>query len=154
MLVTQGNLAMTYSMLGRDEQASSMHRDVYSGYVRLNGEEHLNTLIAACNYASSLRELRRFDEAKALLRETTPVVRRVIGESNDLTLKMRLLYAVALYEDAAATLHDLCEAVNMLEELERTARRVFGGAHPLTSRIEDDLRLARAVLDQSSGYSL
>ena len=59
---------------------------------------------------------------------------------------MRLLYAVALYEDAAATLHDLCEAVNMLEELERTARRVFGGAHPLTSRIEDDLRLARAVL--------
>ena len=48
--------------------------------------------------------------------------------------------------DPAATLHDLREAVNMLEELERTARRVLGGAHPLTSAIEDDSRYARAAL--------
>jgi hypothetical protein len=34
----------------------------------------------------------------------------------------------------------------MLEELERTARRVLGGAHPLTSAIEYELRDARAAL--------
>ena len=30
--------------------------------------------------------------------------------------------------------------------MERTARRVFGGAHPLTSAIEGDMRSARAAL--------
>ena len=33
-----------------------------------------------------------------------------------------------------------------LEDTERTARRVFGGAHLLTMQIEDDLRDARAAL--------
>ena len=33
-----------------------------------------------------------------------------------------------------------------LEEIERTARRVFGGAHPLTVDIEGELRDARAAL--------
>jgi hypothetical protein len=35
------------------------------------------------------------------------------------------------------------EAVTMLEELERTARRVFGAAHPITSGIESSLQVAR-----------
>ena len=45
-----------------------------------------------------------------------------------------------------ASLDDLREAVTTLEETERIARRVLGGAHPLTSAIEDDLRDARATL--------
>ena len=53
---------------------------------------------------------------------------------------------MALSEDPAATLHDLREAVNMLEELERTARRVLGGAHPTTVGIEDTLQDAQAAL--------
>ena len=34
----------------------------------------------------------------------------------------------------------------MLEELDRTARRVLGGAHPLTEGIETSLREARPAL--------
>jgi hypothetical protein len=34
----------------------------------------------------------------------------------------------------------------MLEETVGTARRVFGGAHPLAANIEDALRDARAAL--------
>ena len=34
----------------------------------------------------------------------------------------------------------------MLEDTERIARRVLGGAHPLTARIEIHLRDARAAL--------
>ena len=33
-----------------------------------------------------------------------------------------------------------------LEEMKRTARRVFGGQHPTTTGIEGDLRNARAAL--------
>jgi len=52
----------------------------------------------------------------------------------------------ALYKDDDATIDDLREAVTTLEETERIARRVFGGAHPLTWTIEDDLRDTRAAL--------
>ena len=59
---------------------------------------------------------------------------------------MRWAYTRALSDDPVASLDDLHEAVSKLEELERTARRVFGGAHPLVAGIERDLRKARAGL--------
>ena len=55
-------------------------------------------------------------------------------------------YADALYRDADATLDDLREAVTTLEDVERTARRVLGGAHPITLAIERRLRGAQAAL--------
>ena len=93
-----------------------------------------------------LGELRRLKEAKSLLRKTIPVARRVLGVNNDLTLRMRWCYAIVLYDDAAATLDDLRESVTTLEDTERTARRVFGGAHPLTGNIRETLQTARAAL--------
>ena len=146
----QNNLACTYTQIGRVEQASCILRDVYSGRLKLSGEESLATLAAASNYASSLVDLpqglQRFEEAKSLLRTVLPVARRVLGESNDLTLGMRWRYAEALCWDTAATLDDVREAITTLEDTERTARRVLGGAHPLTSTIEGYLREARAAL--------
>ena len=59
---------------------------------------------------------------------------------------MRALYAQSIYYDAAATIDDLREAVTTLEDAEPTARRVYGGAHPLTKIIEETLRKARAAL--------
>ena len=80
------------------------------------------------------------------MRKTMPVALRVLGESHELTLKMQCGYAQSLYRDDAATLDDLREAVETLEETERTARRVLGGAHPLTADIEEALGEARATL--------
>ena len=124
-----------------------MRRDIYSGRLKLSGEEHERTLRAASNYAASLARLRQSKEAKSLLRKTIPAARRILGESNQITLHLRCNYALALYEDPAATLDDLREAVTTIEETERTARRVFGGTHPLTVDIEDELRAARAALN-------
>ena len=81
-----------------------------------------------------------------LLRKIMPVAQRVLGESNVLTLKMRTIYAAALFDDTGATLDDLREAVTTLEDAERIARRVLGGAHPATTAIEQSLRNARAAL--------
>ena len=146
ILYTQANLANTYQKLRRLEEARSMERDVYSGLLRLNGEEHPHTLQAANNYAASLIKLERYEEARSLLRTMLPVARRVLGESNDLTLGLRTNYAQSLYFDAAATLNDLREAVTTLADTERIARRVFGGAHPTTTGVAYDLREARAAL--------
>ena len=104
------------------------------------------TLRAAYNYAETLGHLQRSEEAKSLMRKTVPVARRVLGEGNGLTLGMHLNYAQSLYRDADATLDDLREAVTTLEVAKRTARRVYGGAHPHTSAIEGALRYARAAL--------
>ena len=123
-----------------------MWRDVYAGCVKLFGEEHPSTLREANNYAINLFSQRRFEEAKSLLRKMLPVARRVLGEGNRLTLKMRSLYSQTLYHDTGATLDDLGEAVTTLEETVRIARRVMGGAHPLTEVIHGELRRSRAVL--------
>ena len=59
---------------------------------------------------------------------------------------MRWMYAKVIYHDTDATLDDLREAVTTLVDVGRIARRVLGGAHPITSAIEDDLRQWRAAL--------
>ena len=124
-----------------------MEREVYSGRLKLNGEEHEQTLVAANNYAASLIGLQRFEEVKAIMRKTIPAARRVLGDSHAFTLGMRRLYATALYRDPGATLDDLHEAVTTLEDVAPIARRVLGCAHPTTKGIEDALQKARAARD-------
>ena len=80
------------------------------------------------------------------MRTSLPVARRVLGEGNDLMLKLRWSYAEALYLDAGATVDDLRKAVTILVETTRTAQRVFGGAHPMTVGIEKALQCARSAL--------
>ena len=123
-----------------------MRREIYSGRLKLHGQEDSETLLAGFNYAVSLRDLRRLEEAKSLFRKMLPVARRVLGETNILTLRTRWLYANTLYMDASATLDDVREAVETLENTEWTARRVLGGAHPIAEVIEQSLRRARAAL--------
>ena len=139
----QTNLAITYGELGRLEEALRLRQDVYSGWSKRHGVEHRDTLRAANNYAWGLINLRRFEEARTLLRKMTPVARRILGDDNSLTLVMRWAYARS-YGDTDATLDDLREAVMTLEEIEPIARQVFGGAHPLTEGIEENLQVVRA----------
>ena len=69
------------------------------------------------------------------------------GESNELTLRMRKVDAIALYKADGATLRDLREAVATLEDTARIARRVFGGNHPLATGIGREIQISRAALD-------
>ena len=48
-----------------------------------------------------------------------------------------------LFEDPTATLDGLRKAATTLKETGRTARRVLGGAHPLTKKMGQNLRDAR-----------
>ena len=79
ILVVQSNLALTYRALRQDDRALNMRQECYSGWLKLKGEEHIDTLLAANNYANILNDMQRHAEAKALLRKTMPVARRVVG---------------------------------------------------------------------------
>ena len=59
----------------------------------------------------------------------------------------RHFFVSASSSDDASTLDDLREAATTLEDTARTARRVLGGAHPLTVDIEHGLRLLREALE-------
>ena len=100
----------------------------------------------ASNYALSLIDLQRFEEARSVLRKMVPVARRVLGDCDRNTFTLRWHYALALYLDTGATLDDLREAVVTLEDTVRIVRRVLGGAHPTTEGLVKDLRNARAAL--------
>ena len=52
----------------------------------------------------------------------------------------------SIVQDDGATLDELREAVTTLEDTARIARRVLGGAHPVTKGVEGDLRNASVVL--------
>ena len=133
-----------------------MRRDVYAGYLKLCGEEHDGTLQEADNYANDLLRLQRFEEARSLLRKMIPVARRALGEGAVNTLRMRWIYARAIYLDASATLNDLHESVETLESVARLWTRVFGEAHPETPRVQGSLahaqeKLAARAAASSSG---
>ena len=104
----------------------SLRRDVYSGRLKLNGEEHRLTLVAATNYANLLERFGRHEEASSLMRKIIPVGRRIFGETNITFLRMRWLYALALFKDQAATLDDLREAVEILESVPNESLKIHG----------------------------
>jgi hypothetical protein len=146
ILTVKGNLAMSYGKLGRFDESLSLRQDVYSGDLKRYGEEHVETLVGANNYAWGLCHLARFEEAKALTRKVIPTARRVLGENNETALRLRWAHGEALYNADGATLNDLREAVTTLEDTGRIARRVLGSAYPLTKMIEGGLQDARDAL--------
>ena len=75
-----------------------------------------------------------------------PVARRVLGENDEITLRMRAYYGRTLFSDPTATLGDLTEAVTMLEDATRISRRVMGDANPVTAIIRTALLNAQATL--------
>jgi hypothetical protein len=94
----------------------------------------------------SLVSLKRYTEAKSVLRKTIPVLQHILGKNDAGTFKTRWCLATALYLDPGATFHDLREAVTTFEDTQRIARRVLGAAHPLLVDVEHHLRKSRAAL--------
>ena len=83
----------------------ALRRDVYSGYLKLLGEEHRPVPFwQPTTTQLSLAAAKRSEEAKTLMRKTIPVARRVLGESDETTLRMRSNYGLALCEGAGASL--------------------------------------------------
>ena len=154
ILATQSNIAQTYMQLGKLNDACRLMHYVYSGYLKAHGEEDRRTLLAASNYAASLTVVERLEEANSVIRNVMPVAQRVLGNDDEVTLKMRMNHANWLVEDPNATIKNLNEAIDTLEEIEPTVRRVFGIAHPFMADVERSLEYSRATLRASAIASL
>ena len=100
------------------------------------------TLRAANNYAMSLIDLKRFEEAKRLLRKMTPVARRVLGAENKITLSMHEDLSRATL-DGESSAEDKREALRTLEDTVAVMRRVLGPAYPDTVHAQGWLKSYR-----------
>jgi hypothetical protein len=99
---------------------------------------------ARLNYAGGLLALKRHDEAKSLLLENIPIAARALGDANNTTLRLRNMYAIALYTSPDAQQHELDEAVSVLEGAIQNIKRIYGTTHPLYLNFTDCLGKARA----------
>ena len=120
-----------------------MRGDIYSKRLKLDGEEHPSTLSAANNYAMLLITLRRFKEAKRLLRKVIPVARRVLGNEHNLTLSLCEDLSRATLLDGDSSAEEVREAVRALEDTLGVWRRVLGPQHPNTQRVQQNLEAYR-----------
>ena len=102
-----------------------MFQDVISRRLKLDGELHLDYLVNTNNYAALLVNMQRFEEAKALLRKYIPIARSVLSKSHKTMLRMRKLYALALYR----------------VQYERTSSSIFRG---VTTNVGRSLASGRA----------
>ena len=71
----------------------------------------------------------------------------MLGEGHDTTFTMRWVYAEALCKDEGATVNDLRDGVETLEDTVRIARRVLGNSHPTVAGIEESLGHFQAALN-------
>ena len=61
-------------------------------------------------------------------------------------IRMKKIYVEAFLLDRAATPDEFREAVTMIEDTERTAQRVLGGAHPFALDLARAVKVSRAAL--------
>ncbi len=90
----------------------------------------------------TLLDLRRFEEAKKVLRKVTPVSQRVLGTEDEQTLSLREDFARAILGGESSA-EEKREALRMLEDVAGTMRRVFGPAHPDTLFTQRKLKIYR-----------
>ena len=90
----------------------------------------------------TLLDLRRFEEAKKVLRKVTPVSQRVLGTEDEQTLSLREDFARAILGGESSA-EEKREAVRALEDAVSVMRRVLGPQHPETKRVQSNLEIYR-----------
>ncbi len=104
------------------------------------GEEHPETLRAACNHAQALWRQGRYAEAEALLRRTIRAQERVLGGEHADTLRSRNSLAVTLRRSGK-----LPAARGLYEKTLKLRRRTLGDDHPDTLFSMNNLAVTRKL---------
>ena len=150
MLAVQGNLAASYSQLGRDDEALLHCRECYAGSKSLFGNSHNFTLMAANNLVHELQRQDKYAEAVSILREALSEARRALGDDHQMTLMLRSLLSDSLLRARSRrsrpTIDDLHEAIAIGEDICKRSRRLLGASHPATQQRQRALDAARIYL--------
>ncbi|KEP46281.1 kinesin light chain, partial [Rhizoctonia solani 123E] len=126
-LTSMNNLALTYSDLGRHDEAEQLQVKVLDTRKRVLGEEHPSTLMSMHNLASTYSHLGRPNEAEQLQVKVLDTRKQVLGEEHPDTLTST--------NNLASTYSDLGrhnEAEQLQVKVLDTHKQVLGEEHPHT----------------------
>jgi len=151
IITLRGNMAVSLSRLGREEESLSIKRECYQYLVHHEGKTSERAMFQAYNIAVSLAHLQKNTEAISLMREQLPLVKRVLDNDHELTLKFQKLYAKTLFAPPDGPWsEEKVRARGLMEAFTRSARRVLGPAHPETRHGEKLLETMTKILALSS----
>ena len=125
-----------------------IQQEIYADHLQRHGTSHPETVRAGFTRAITLVNHGQFKLAKTFMRETDliTIFQRTYGADNPWTFQARGVYADALVRSYDTTPDDLREAVNILEDSTRRARRVLGTSHPEYLAYEQRRDFAREQL--------
>ena len=148
LLATRDCLAGCLSHLDREEEALALQREIFAETKEHFGIEHMETLEAAHSLAFELVESGHCVECTQFFFEfrILDLAMRIFGAEHDVTLTLRTLQGRALSEDENASLDNLRQAVDILEDVGPILSRVLGPRHPDTLSNEEALGEAREKL--------
>ena len=141
IFAVMGNLAITYGLIGRTEEALALKREALADAKRLYGPYHAVTINSTNNVANSLTDLGRYEEVKPLMRDNILACRRCLGDDHIYMFRARASLAEAVLQGG-----DCPEAVAILEDVCRRSRRVLGEPHPEYKIYRNNLEVAKADL--------
>jgi hypothetical protein len=148
ILATKTNVANCLLKLGRVAEGIAIQEEIYADHLKRHGTSHPETVRAGFSRAITLVNYGQFNRAKTFMRETDliTIFQRTYGADNPWTFQARGVYADALIRSNDTTPDDLREAVNILEDSTRRARRVLGTSHPEYIGYEQRRDIARERL--------
>ena len=157
VMTARGSLARTLVRRGRCSEAETLYRNLLADRIRVQGEDHLETLATRHDLGAAIGLQGRYGEAEHLYRRLLDDDYRLLGPEHRHTLSARhnlarMIGRQGRYKDAA----DLCQQV--LDD----QRRLLSDSHPdtlatrhslaritgMAGRYADAERMYRQVLDQ------
>ena len=145
-------MANCLSKLGRLDNALELRREIYESKAGTPYDRCRARSAAVTNFAVALYKAKQFAESRALLLEEMPEALRFYGPDDPDYLYMRYVFArvIILHKGLAVKR----EAVQIIEDVYLTSRRVLGPSHPKTEMYHQTLQPWRerlAQLEASSG---
>ncbi|GGP11417.1 tetratricopeptide repeat protein [Nonomuraea glycinis] len=130
------NLSRSVRLSGQFQVATDLSEEAYAYGVTELGEDHPNTLLAAKDYAVSLRRSGQLLEGLELMRGTRVRMDRLYGDAHADTMAATMGLSNALRASGG-----LDEAREMAERALRHYPEVFGDDHPFTHACRTNLAL-------------
>jgi tetratricopeptide (TPR) repeat protein len=155
-LTVLNNIALTLSdSNAQPELVLKNLQKVYDGYLKLGGEEHVNTIKTASSISIALQGMGRYEEAETWARKAFRASERVFGEENQPTLSIANTLGIVLTQ-----LKKYDEAEDVLEACLSGLTHVYGPSHFMTLTTRANLAgalhgkgdLEKSLTEQSIAY--
>jgi tetratricopeptide (TPR) repeat protein len=129
-LLSMGNLASSYSDVGRRQEAIELEEKVLEARTRTLREEHPDTLISIGNLARSYSDVGRRQEAIELEEKVLEARKRTLGEEHPDTL-LAIGNLARSYSDVGRR-QEADVAIELEEKVLEATKRTLGEEHPDT----------------------